>query len=356
MYVFKKKTYKIAVPIVDAIGYVLFWFKNLIKKDEFPGNPKNILVIRLDHIGDVLFATPALKMLRERFKGSKITVLAATWSKGILENNPNIDQIIVYDAPWFNRDKSQSNISFFGMAKKLKKENFDLGIDLRGDFRNIALMYFGGVKYRVGYGITGGGFLLSKKIEYIDDKHEIQHNIDILEQIAPGISAGRITKPEFFTRKEDETFASQFLFENGIINGDKIIGIHPGAGSQAKLWSEEKFAQVISLLSKSAKIIVFASEKEKKLVDSIISLSQSDCVNAAGKTTLGQMAAIIKKCGLFIGTDSGPAHIAAAVGTPIISIFSGTNDPAQWAPVGDKVTVLKMDTTQPKDILACVSA
>jgi len=355
MYVFKKKIYKVLVPLFDVVGYILFWFRNLVKKETKPAEPKNILVIRLDHIGDVLFATPAVKILRERFKGSKITFLVGSWAKGVLEKNPNINQIIVYDAPWFKRDKEQKSAGFWQMVKKVKEQNFDLGIDLRGDLRNIALMYLGGVKYRVGYGITGGGFLLSKVVKYDKAKHEIRHNIDILEQVAPGVSHGRIAKPEFFTLKEDENFASEFLFEHGIINGDAIIAIHPGAGSQVKLWDENKFAEVISSLSKKAKIIVFGNEKEKDLVRRIIALSKADCVNAAGKTTLGQMAAIIKKCKVFIGTDSGPAHIASAVGTPVISIFSGVNDPAQWGPVGDKVIILNMESTQPKDVLECVS-
>ena len=148
--------------VVDVIGNILFFWTKL---KIFPKKVNKILVIRLDHIGDMIMTTPVFKTLKKNFPDAKIDVLSRSVAKPAIEENTNIHKIIEYNASWFARGEKVD--SFSGMAKKLRKEKYDLIFELKGDPRNIALAFCAG-GYRIGYGIRGFGFLLGQEGSWAD--------------------------------------------------------------------------------------------------------------------------------------------------------------------------------------------
>jgi len=342
-YVLKKRSYIFLLTVIDFIGYIISLPLRIIRRG-FPGNIANILVIRLDHIGDVIFSTTVLENLQKHYVGAKITFLVASWAKNIVIDNPYIDEVICYDAPWFDQNKRKvfEFKKFFKLARELQRHNYDLGIDLRGDFRHLLLMALAGVRFKVGYSITGGDFLLDKRVEYKDGAHSVQHNLDLLRDLKVDIVTDR---PQIYSCEEDKRSTEEFFKENNLASDDFIVAIHPYAGYPSKNWLDSRFADLIEILDEKykAKIILVGGEKDKDKVKAILGMCKAPVISACGTTSLGELLELIKRSSVFIGVDSGPSHIAATTDTPILVLYSGTNISKEWGPRSEKTVIIQKD-------------
>jgi len=221
----------------------------------------------------------------------------------------------------------------------LRRSRFDLVIDFRGDFASLLVAYMCGATYSVGYNIRGKGILLTVKLKVQKNKHEIERCLDVVRAIGANT---KNRNPILIISDEDRSFAQNFLELNGISKKDLVIGIHPGAPFPPRRWPKERFAQVADELMKrhKAKIIFFGSPDEVWLTNEIIGLMKEKPINAAGKTTIKKLAALIRKCDLFIGNDSSPMHIAAAMKVPVIALF-GPGEYPRFAPYGEGHVVIR---------------
>lgn len=342
-YVFKNRFYIFLFSIIDLVGNLIFLPIRLFRK-KTPGNVRSILLIRLDHIGDVIYSTPIPQNLKSHYRGAKITFLVASWAKEIVMNNPYVDEVICYDTPWFDRNRKRAFEFkiFFKLAEELRRHKYDLGLDLRGDFRHILLMALASVKFRVGYGITGAAFLLHRKVNYRDGVHSLEHNLDLLRSMGIEI----ITyQPQLYSSEKDEKSVQDFLKANNLTDRDFIAIIHPYGGYPSKNWLDERFAELMDILCKDyqAKIILIGNEKDKSNIEGIIRINQATAINAAGKTSLGNLLALIQKSAVFIGVDSGPSHLAASVGVPMVVLYSASNTIQDWGPRSDKAVIIQKD-------------
>jgi predicted lipopolysaccharide heptosyltransferase III len=317
--------YKPFLFVIDLIGNILFYplrFKKFNKE-----NIKKILIIRIDEIGDVILTTPLFRLLKNEFPNTEINVLLKNETKELLRNNPYIDNLIICEKPWI---KNKLDLNYYlWLIKKLRKERFDLVIELHTDPRNILLAFLVG-KFKIGYSYRGFGFLLNRKMKY-NKKHIIEQNLLLLKLIK--IRNLRNKNLEIFITKKDESYIT-YLFRTFNINKkNKLICINPGTARVNKFWQNEKWAKLCNNLFKkykNLKIIFTGNENEIELVENIINkIDIKKIINLTGKTSLIQLAALIKKCDLFIGPDTGPLHIARAVNIPLIGLF-GPTDPAIW--------------------------
>jgi len=343
-YIVKKRRYTFLIFLIDLIGSIVF-FPFKIFRRKHPGNISNILVIRLDHIGDVIFSTPIPESLKAHYKGAKITFLMSASARNVIINNPYVDEIMCYDAPWFDRrgKKIFELTRFLKLAGEIRKHNYDLGIDLRGDIRHILLMAMAGVRFKVGYGISGGGFLLSRKVNYRQGVHAIEHNFDLLRDLGIAIVS---TKPKIYTSSADEETASDIMQKDGLDKGSVfMVLIHTTAGYKSKNWLDSRFIELIRILAEkyNAVSVLVGSEDDGDKNDRILKASGVRGVNISGKTSLSVLSALIKRASLFIGVDSGPAHIAALEGIPCVILYSGTNNSDEWAGIGSKVCKIQKD-------------
>ncbi|MFH1837583.1 MAG: glycosyltransferase family 9 protein [Candidatus Omnitrophota bacterium] len=340
MYIYKKKIYIVLFSIVDLIGTVLMFSVRFFRKNQDKRSEK-ILIIRADHIGDVVAATSVLGPLKRAYPEAEIDFLAPSWAKVILGENPYIKSFVEFDAPWFSRKRSNIMSWLEGinkMANIIKDRGYDTVIDLRGDFRQITAMFLAGVKNRISYGITGGGFLLTQCVRYKLGLHETERNTELLKPL--GIESP-ISEPEIYLSEKDKSKAELLKKETGINN--KYAVIHMVPGHSTKKWDINKFRKVARYIRKEKKLktVFVGSIDDRGYINEVIEGENDiDTINLVGKTDLAVLGHILKDAFLFLGVDSGPSHIAAAVKVPGVILFSGINDPNEWAPRSEKMRII----------------
>ncbi|HNX91735.1 MAG TPA: glycosyltransferase family 9 protein [Candidatus Omnitrophota bacterium] len=338
MYVYKKKTLRILFTIVDAIGGALFFCLKRRKPDT--SAIKKILVIRLDHIGDLVNASVVFAPLRRYFPGSTIEILCSPAGKELYGCNPDIDKINVFKAPWFSRDKTgfkETLRQFFLLVKIIREGEYGLCFDLRGDFRHILAMFFSGVRCRVGYGITGGGFLLTREVPYAGLVHEQVRNLRLL-----GAVGVKEEEPKVDIRADGNGEKKARNIAIGYCSGEQYCIIHMFPGHPTKRWSLDRFADIIKYIKDEKRLmpVLVGAEADRKYMEGFRSRPGSDYIDVIGHADLGTVYHLCRCARMFIGVDSGPAHIAAASGVRCIVLFSGVNAPEEWAPLGTNVRVI----------------
>jgi ADP-heptose:LPS heptosyltransferase len=336
-YVFRKKRNVFLVRLLDLAGYALTWWGRR-RRPRSIRRPESILVIRLDHIGDVLTATGVPKILKESFPSARVSFLTSSQSAPLLENNPFVDEVLIYDAPWFLKKRRvglSSNSSFLGLVNILKKKGIDTAVGLRGDLRENLLMALAGIPQRIGYGITGGGFWLTKEAPYRKLGHERERALELLKSL--GASRSILEPKIYFSEKEEaDFFAKRALL--GFETGKKTVGFQMEAGTPAKEWPREhalKFIQSFNENFPKSRLLVLGSKPVN------LERQASWVTNLTGKTSLRELCLILKNLDAFVGPDSGPSHIAAALGIPTLFLYSGTNVYEQWKPVVENAQVLR---------------
>jgi len=337
-YVFKKKRNLFLAAILDFLGYAALGLSRHRRRKNIKPEPKHVLVIRMDHIGDVLLATAVPKAVKEGFPACRVSFLTASWAAPLLENNPFVDEVIIYDAPWFAKKRYKrgpGGLSFMGLVRKLKRSNFDAALGLRGDLRENLIMALAGITERVGYGITGGGFLLTKEVLYRRLAHESERVAELLRALGAGET--RVEPRIYFSSLEEAALPAKLL-PFGLSPADRCIVFQADAGTTAKEWSPGVKKDFLNMLLRSFpdyKILQVGSGRER------LEASDSRLVDLSGKTSLRDLCLVVRSAKAFVGFDSGPTHIAAALGVPTVFLYSGTNAYEQWKPLFDNAFVLR---------------
>jgi heptosyltransferase II len=304
---------------------------------------KKILIVRMDRVGDVVLSTPAIKSVRDACPESRIAVLVRPYTRDIVEGNPYIDEIFTYDK--YGSEKNLwGNIRFI---MKLRREKFDLAIILHPKNSAHIVTFLAGIPKRVGYD-RKLGLLLTRRIPHTKQfglKHEIDYTLGVLRYI--GIEPGDRALYVPFNRNSEGKISDIFN-KNGISGSDVVVTMHPGASCSSRRWSLERFAKTADTLASKhgVKIVIVAGPEDKTFGDKVAGYMTTRPLNLSAKTSIPDLVSILKRSDLFISNDSGPVHIACAVGTPTISIF-GRNDrgiaPMRWGPVGKNDAVLRKD-------------
>ena len=302
----------------------------------------NILVVRTDRIGDVLLTTPALAALRGAYPRAKIVMMIAPETYDIVGGNPCLDEIIV-------DDRKESHRGFFGFLKLVsmaRKRKFDLAVVFHTKKRTNLACFLAGIPNRVGYRNDKFGFLLTDGLydsRPEGAKHESEYCLDVLWHLGIAADGLAVHMP---LKSQSEDWAKTFLKDNNIAASDTLIAVHPGASCVSKRWPAGSFAQLIDAImtkKNSARVIMVGGPETKSIAGDVLSSVKSHVIDLTGELSLTQLASLLKRCHVLVSNDSGPVHIAAAVGTPVVSIF-GRNQaglsPVRWRPLGKKDMVL----------------
>lgn len=300
----------------------------------------NILIIEVNWLGDVLFSTPAIKALRKKYPDSYIACLIVPRVREVLENNPNVNELIINDEEGIHK-------GFLGKARlvsELKKKKFDMAILFHRSFTRAALTYWAGIPQRAGYSTWKRRFLLTHAIPMPekDSLHRVEYYLNIVEPLGCDTAEKYY---ELFTTEDDNRFIETLFFEQGIAMRDFVVCLNPGGNWNPKRWPKEHFAQLADILMSEyqAKIIFSGSQNDVLLIKEITGLMQLQPIVAAGKISLNQSAGLFKKVDLVISADSGPLHIAASVGANVLALF-GPTSPVITGPIGKgKIIVLQKD-------------
>ncbi|MDO8721504.1 MAG: glycosyltransferase family 9 protein [Syntrophales bacterium] len=332
----KKKFY--ATMLADLIGNLLFLPQRFKKVREIrPEEIKEILVIRTAYIGDVVMTLPILKPLKERYPGCRISFLAPSGVKDLLAGHPYIDEIIVYDAFWFYPDSPNRYIPFL---KKLTSRKFDLIIETRSDIRDILFLALPSrARYKVSYGVGGGAYMLTHEVPYTKLKHKVEYHLDIVRYLGCSVE----NKEFGINLTEDEKKSLQVLLgENGIEGS--FFCAHPGGRLPLKRWPVEKSAELYDRLLSAygVPLVLVGSKYEEPLIKEITARMNLKPTVLAGRLNLRELTALLSRSDLFICNDSGPLHLAAAMGTPIVAVFGPSNS-FETSPYGNRHIIVEKD-------------
>ena len=331
---------EILTLIASAAVQWLFYRKRLPK--DFA--PERILVIKLDHIGDVLLATPVFSNLRRAYPNAELHALTGAWSRVVLEKHPDVNNVVEYNSPAFCRTGQPTSLrETFNLYRQLHRQKYDLIVELRSDWRTVWFAFLRLTPKR----LSRAALQVANKLGFaqFSGTHETTRNLDVLRQ------AGIPTSVEtaiFSVTTEDKKWASDFLATYQIDRQHPLIAIHPGSPIALKRWLPERYAELADWLiaQKRAQILFVGVKDEIPITTEIQALMRGESINIAGKTTLIQLASILPTCNVFIGNDSGPMHLAAAVGTQTIGLY-GPGDPTRFGPAGAKCQTIQRKSDCP---------
>jgi heptosyltransferase II len=301
---------------------------------------RRILLIRIDRIGDVLLSTPAIKAVRQAYPNAHIAMMVRPYAGDIVDGNPHLDEVILYD-------KDGGHKSVFATLKfavGLRKKRFDLAIILHPTNRSNIIPFLAGIPERVGYDKKGGIFLTKKlkDTKHLGEKHEIEYSLDVLRAIGIEAKDRALYMP---VNSEDEKIIDRFFLLNDLDGTDTVIAIHPGASCPSKRWPAYRFGRVADELidRHKVKVVIIGGPADIKTVKEAETGMLHRPIVLSEDHSLGEVAAILKRCKIFISNDSGPVHIAVAVGTPVISIFGRLDpglSPKRWGSLGPNDIVI----------------
>jgi heptosyltransferase-2 len=269
---------------------------------------KSILIISFSHIGDVVLSTAVIPPLQRHFPDARISSLVGLKAWEILWGDVRLNEIIIYD----NKNQHKGLTGKIKLIHELRNRNFDLIVDLRDSFWS---RFIGGIHW--------GMPSLQRFTRSYRELHAVDRYLNILHTHRVENEDGF---PEIVLQNYEKQEAYEFLTQNKVNYNDNVIGIHPGGSWQYKLWPIERFAALGDFLSMrySAKILIFAGPDEKVLQSQIYDLMRLKPI-LVDNISLRMLAALIQRCNLYIGNDTGPMHVAAAVGTRVVSMFGSTN-------------------------------
>ena len=322
------------------------------RKPSLANAPRSLLLIRPDHLGDVLLMTPALHALRVALPDTRITVLVGPWSADILRGNPDLDALETCMFPGFARSHRWTSLSPYRllgeMAGRLRAANYDAAVILRFDhWWGAWLAAAAGIPRRVGYDWLETKPFLTEAIPYRPGRHEVKQNATLLAALAPGLDSA-LGPTRFQVSEADREWVDQRLATLGIDRDARIIAIHPGAGTPVKQWPIAAWAEVAEHLTAGAQVrmVLTGGYSERKLTADINARLTHPALDLARQTTLGQLAALYTRAELVLGSDSGPLHLAVAVGAATIHLY-GPILPAKFGPWGDPARNIVLQTNWP---------
>lgn len=309
-----------------------------------------ILLIRPDHLGDLVLTTPVFHALKARLPNAQIMLMVGPWSREVVARHPDIERLIPCSFPGFRRTAQNPFMPYlmlFSVARQLRRQHYDLAINLRPDFWwGAALLYLARIPRRVGYAIAPGTPFLNRALPFVTPEAATVSSLRLTSAALEMLGGAPLAEPytperypaQFIVSAEEEAWINARLEQEGIDADTPIVVIHPGTGAAVKLWRDEAWIQCAnalpSLLTSQppARIILTGSKNERPMLERI----------AAGITppppiisdmSVGQLAALLKRAELALGVDNGPLHLAVSQGTPTIHIF-GPTDPRIFGPWG----------------------
>ena len=295
-----------------------------------------ILVINPYGIGDVLFTTPLIRTLKKAYPQAEISALLGSRTKEVLVSDPDIKKIYVFDKGRFNSGSKFREIPrLIKLIMTLKKIKFDLVLDLSNasEYSLICKLILK-IPHRIGFNYKNRGRFLTQSInlEGFNDKHIIEYYLDLARII--GLEPQK-EKTKFYINDNDQDWVKDFLLEHHIKDRSRpVIAVIPGGGGSwgpdagYKHWSVESYARLSDMLMDKFKahVILCGDKTESSICRMILTLMAKKPIVASGRTSLGQLAALLAECDLVICNDGGPLHIAVAVGAKTLSIFGPVDE------------------------------
>lgn len=305
---------------------------------------QRLLITRTDRLGDLVLSTPVFQALREKFPESHLACLTFLENRAAVEGNPHLNEVILYD----KKGSEKGWLGNYWFAKQLAKKKFDAVIHLHPTHRMHWAGWLARIPVRIGYRKKSGWTLTHSIADQKGEglKHESEYNFDLLQFLQVGFDK---KFAPFFPLREKDKRSLSFLLRN--LNRDDskpYVVINPGASCPSKIWPADRFAELINRLQEKygLQAVLIGSENDLKFSRNVRRYSSQPILDLNGRLSLGMLGWLLKDSKLLISNDSGPVHVAGAVGTPVISIFGRKLpglSPRRWGPLGNTGRVIHKD-------------
>jgi len=315
----------------------------------------------LDEIGDVLLCTPFLRELRRSFPAAWITLVVKPGVWNLVEFCPHVNEVLALD-------RRTAGHPLWFAARHLWRRRFELAINPRRDidlYNANLLSYLSGAPWRVGYAVAAPGVggsgrdqLLTTAAENNLAQHEVNHDLDLLRRIGGVVTDDSL---EVWVTKTDELAADRLLGSRAVDPCEMPIALAPGAGWPVRIWPVENFLELARRIRVAGMRTVVVGGPDAVPMGRLMASLGDAVIDLSGVTTLRQTAAVLSRCRLFVGNDTGPMHLAAAVGLPVVEVSSfprtgprdHVNSPHRFGPWGVPAVVLQPDRPLPPCVDGC---
>jgi len=303
---------------------------------------KNILVVRLGGIGDVVIITPALKALKKLYPQSRISLMTNRSSAEVVRGAPYVDELITFTDLFSTQSifeflKPRILYQLYCLVTLMLGRRFDVFISLHnpvkwpGVAKPFILSILSKAPVRAGFNTCDRGFFLNVKTPDDSNKHLMFRCLDVIKQLSSHANINYTPEQpesEVWLNNEEREFAGDFISRNHIKKGDLLVGIHPGGNPRyyfSQCWQIERYAQVANAITEKygARILLTGSKIDRDILNKITPLLKTPPIWLPENTSVKQLSAIIERCNLFISNDTGPMHLAVAMKVPTIGLFSG---------------------------------
>jgi ADP-heptose:LPS heptosyltransferase len=303
--------------------------------------PQKIVCFRLERIGDLLMTVPALAMLRALAPTATIDLVVGSWNREVAAAIPGVDRVETLDAAWLARPAE--GLSTFGLVSatwRWRRRHYDLAINFEPDIRSNIAAAEVGAKLTAGYFSGGGGPLLDIALPYDPGIHTAD-NAQALVAAALGRTLEAPIDPSLRIPEAHREAAARLLARLG---GALVAGIHVSGGRAVKQWPEARFREIAEHLvrDRGASIVLTGTPHERRQIEIVRAALPGDRVLDASGLDLLTVAAVLERLDLFVTGDTGPMHLAHAVGTPVVAVF-GPSDPKRYAPRGLHDVIVRID-------------
>ena len=384
---YSKRRWRVLVRALDAAGTAAMTAWRIVRPPPTITDPRRILVVQLDHLGDSVLTSPLIARLHLAYPEAKIDVLASPSNHEVFQADPGISRVRIAERTWFERHPGRWGLlrAVWELGRSIHGEAYDLGIDVRGDVLTVLVLALGGIPRRVGWAMGGGAFLLTDIADWVRGRHEVRSRLALLEAI--GITADETVRALVHVDDGDRTTVAQWLAEAwprktvrrveapavisagrgsddhrehrppAVLTRDQrrdadrlhagrfgslppLLAVHVGAGTSAKRWPRRHWNTLIQkFLQEGWRVIVVGGPEDPPAAE--VLPGHDRLRDWTGRLSVTQTTALLERADLFIGADSGPAHLAASAGTLSVILFSGTNQPGQWRPWSRHSLVLR---------------
>jgi lipopolysaccharide heptosyltransferase II len=293
---------------------------------------RNVLCVRLDSLGDVLMCTPAMRAIKHARPDRTVSLLTSRSGAAAAPYIPELDAVLHYPAPWMKSSSPHAPFIDAAMIQSLTAQHFDAAVIFTSYTQSAlpaALMcYLAGIPLRLAHCRENPYQLLSDWVEDPEParmvRHEVRRQLDLVAGVGWQADCSRLS---FSVQDEDLTRVRHYFAEHGIGAQQRIVLVHPGASAPSRRYPAALWAQVIGgLWQHGAYPIVLTGEQhERALIDEIREQCRAPVYSLAGQLNLGQLGAAIQLASVVVSNNTGPAHMAAAIGTPLVSLYALTN-------------------------------
>ena len=303
---------------------------------------KKILVLRYRSIGDIILSFPTIEALKETYPKARIDMLIDERLSDICYAHPYVNYILLHKSNNGNREKRSRLLESIKFILKIRKQKYDMVVDLHSGTRSSILTLLSGARYRIG-SLMHKRHKLFYNLYAEPGSDRKMHTVNVMLKAISPLKPKRLAKKSLFLRYSDEDglYVKKFLEKYDVTEKDTVVMVHPGARVDIKRLPAQRMGEIVNWMTTElgVKVIYAGKDSDLPAIADIVSYSGKPGLMATN-LTLGRLAALIKSCNLFIGNDSGPMHMASAMDVPIVAFF-GPSDPAVWSPWGARGKIVR---------------